>query len=335
MSRFTFTFLITLLFLVISSSPVIFAQEGYPEGSPEAVSTDKDKVIGTDEYPKFPSINEFTAQQTYIKPTFEVIGVETSLGHDTRPAFQVIVPNQEPDDVAKEWEKFMKKYGADVDETEATIDAKGARISDIASKSMNVYTKIQQKVEGTGVVAIFETDKEEYIGDDLQMNKGIEMLMSNFAMNFAKEDAQERLKNVEKSLKDLENLMDKLQRQNEGYHKDIVKAKGDIAEAKGTIDMTKQQKELTENIIDAHQESEAYLEDDVAAKELKKQNKELKKLEKTKEKSYKNIDKEEQTIIEAKENIEENERQQKMVQEAIINQRQEVRNAQQYLKVFE
>ena len=66
-----------------------------------------------------------------------------------------------------------------------------------------------------------------------------------------------------------------------------------------------------------------------------RRNRELKKLDRTKERSYKNIDKDKQAIIEAEENIEENEKQQKMVQEAIVNQHQEVRNAQQYLKLFE
>ncbi len=328
MSRFSL--IITLLFL-LHSSIGIFAQEGYPDGSPKAVSTDKNITNGIE----FPSITEYAAQQNYVKPTFEVVGVETSLGHETRPAFMVVLPNVEPDDAAKAWGKYMKKQGADVEETEAVIVAKGARVSDIHSKSINVYAKVQQKVEGTGLVAMFETDKEEFLGDDVQMHEGVEMLMANFALNFAREDAEERLKSVEKALKNLENMLDKLKRQNEGYHRDIVKAKGDIAEAKGTIEMTKQQKELTENVIEAHEETEAYLEDELAAKELKKKNKELKKLDRTKDRSYKNIDKDKQDIIEAQENIEENERQQKMVQEAILNQHQEVRNAQQYLRVFE
>ncbi|MGB1242715.1 MAG: hypothetical protein ACPG49_09345 [Chitinophagales bacterium] len=322
--------IITVLFL-FNSSLSILAQEGYTDDSPRAVSTDKNIQKGL----KLPSVNEFSAQQTYLKPTYDIVGVETSLGHETRPAFQIVVPNTEPDDVAKAWEKYMKKQGADVDETEAIIVAKGAKISSVHDKSINVYAKVQQKVEGTGLIAMFETGKEEFLGDDVKAHDGVEMLMANFAINFAREDAEERLKTVEKSLKGLENLLDKLKRQNEGYHKDIVKAKGGIAEAKGTIEMTKQQKELTENVIEAHEETETYLEDDLAAKELKKKNKELKKLDKTKKRSYKNIDKEEQEIIEAQENIEENERQQKMVQEAILNQHQEVRNAQQYLKVFE
>lgn len=325
-----FPLIITILFL-FSSTLSLLAQESYTDDAPRAVSTDKYIQKGL----KFPSVNEFSEQQTYLKPTYDVVGVETSLGHETRPAFQVVVPNTEPDDVAKAWEKYMKKQGADVDETEAVIVAKGARISDVHDKSINVYAKVQQKVEGTGLIAMFETGKEEFLGDDAKMHEGVELMMANFAINFAREDAEERLKTVEKSLKNLENMLDKLKRQNEGYHKDIVKAKGDIAEAKGTIEMTKQQKELTENVIEAHEETEAYLEDELAAKELKKKNKELKKLDKTKERSYKNIDKEEQAIIEAQENIEENEKQQKMIQEAILNQHQEVRNAQQYLKVFE
>lgn len=324
--------IITVLFLfATTTNHTIFAQEGYTDDSPTAVSTDKNITDGTE----FPSITDYASQQTYVKPTYNVVGVETSLGHETRPAFMVVIPNTEPDDAAKAWEKYMKKHGADVEETEAMIVAEGARISDVHDKSINVYAKVQQKVEGTGVVAIFETGKEEFLGDDKRVDEGVEMLMANFALNFAKEDAEDRLKNVEKALKDLENMLDKLKRQNEGYHKDIVKAKGDIAEAKGTIQMTKQQEELTESIIEAHEETEAYKEDELAAKELKKKNKELKKLDRTKERSYKNIDKEKQAIIEAEENIEENERQQKMVQEAILNQHQEVRNAQQYLKLFE
>ncbi len=323
---------ITVLFLIFNFNNTFAQEEGYTDDSPEVPK--KIKTPSSDESP-FPSINEFAAEQTYVKPTFEVVGVETSLGHDTRPAFQVIIPNTETDDVAKAWEKLMKGYGAKTDEKEAVIEANGVRIKDISSKSINVYAKFQQKVEGSGLVAIFETGKEEYIGDDRQLSTGVELLMSNFATSFAKEDAQVRLKNVEKELKDLENLLNKLKRQNETYHKNIVKSKGDIAEAKGTIDMTKQQKELTQSSIEAQEESEAYLEDEVAAKELKKKAKELKKLERTKDRSIKNIDKKEQAIIENEENIEENERQQKMVEEAIINQRQEVQNAQKYLNLFE
>ncbi|MGB1240905.1 MAG: hypothetical protein ACPG49_00180 [Chitinophagales bacterium] len=330
MRRFFLT--ITVSFLLFNFNTV-FAQEGYTDDSPE-VPNKKVKASSSDESP-FPSINEFAAEQTYIKPTFEVTGVETSLGHETRPAFHVIIPNTETDDVAKAWEKMMKGYGAKTDEKEAIIEANGAKIKGISSKPINVYAKFQQKVEGSGLVAIFETGKEEFMGDDRQIAEGVEMLLSNFATSFAKEDAQVRLKNVEKELKDLENLLDKLKRQNEGYHKNIVKSKGGIAQAKGTIDMTKQQKELTQSSIEAQEESEAYLEDDVAAKELKKKTKELKKLEKTKERSIKNIDKKEQAIIENEENIEENEKQQKMITEAIINQRQEVQNAQKYLNLFE
>ena len=267
--------IITVLFLFATTHHTIFAQEGYTDDSPTAVSTDKNITDGTE----FPSITDYASQRTYVKPTYEVVGVETSLGHKTRPAFMVVIPNTEPDDAAKAWEKYMKKHGADVEETEAVIVAEGARISDVHNKSINVYAKVQQKVEGAGVVAIFETGKEEFLGDDKRVDEGVEMLMANFALNFAKEDAEERLKNVEKALKNLENLLDKLKRQNEGYHKDIVKAKGDIAEAKGTIQMTKQQEELTESIIEAHEETEAYKEDELAAKELKKKNKELKKLE--------------------------------------------------------
>jgi len=325
-----FPLIIIVLFLLQTSNN-LFAQEGYTDDSPQVISTDKTFTKGI----KNPSITEFAAQQKYVKPTYEVIGVETSLGHETRPAFMVVLPNVEPNDAAKAWGKYMKKQGGDIEETEAIIVANGAKITNIHNKSINVYAKVQQKVEGTGLVAMFETGKEEFLGDDTKNREGVELLMSNFAVNFAREDAEERLKTVEKSLKSLENLLDKLKRQNEGYHKDIVKAKGGIAEAKGTIEMTKQQKELTESVIDAHEETETYLEDDLAAKELKKKNKELKKLDRTKDRSYKNIDKQEQAIIEAEENIEENERQQKMVQEAILNQHQEVRNAQQYMKVFE
>jgi len=330
MRRFSLT--ITVLFLLFSFN-IAFAQEGYTEDSPE-VPNEKVKIRSGDESP-FPSINEFAAEQTYVKPTFEVTGVETSLGHETRPAFHVIIPNTETDDVAKAWEKFMKGYGAKIDEKEAVMEANGAKIKGISAKSMNVYAKFQQKVEGSALVAMFETGKDEFIGDDRQLNTGVELLMSNFATSFAKEDAQVRLKNVEKALKDLENLMDKLKRQNENYRKNIVKSKGGIAEAKGTIDMAKQQKELTQSSIEAQEESEAYLEDDIAAKELKKKAKELKKLDRTKDRSIKNIDKKEQAIIENEENIAENEKQQKMVTEAIINQRQEVQNAQRYLKLFE
>ncbi len=329
-------FLIAATLLILTLSTTLSAQEGYEDDS--STTPPESEEIGsneTDETPEFPSITKFIATQLYAKPDFEVVGVETSLGHEVRPAFQVVIPNVETDDALKAWEKLMKSYGADVEETEAIIVAENARIKDISSKPLNIYAKAQQKIEGSGIVAIFETDKDEYVGDDLKMNGGIELLMSNFATTFAKEDAEERLKSVEKSLKGLESLLDKLKRQNENYRKDIIRSKGGIAESKSAIDMAKQKQELTETVIEAHEESEAYLDDEMAAKELKKQNKELKKIEKTKKRSSKNIDKEQQDILENEQNIEENERQQKMIQEAIMNQRQEVKNAQKYLKLFE
>ena len=171
MRRFFLT--ITVLFLMFNFNNA-FAQEGYTDDSPE-VPNKKIKTPSSDESP-FPSINEFAAEQTYVKPTFEVVGVETSLGHDTRPAFQVIIPNTETDDVAKAWEKLMKGYGAKTDEKEAVIEANGAKIKGISSKSINVYAKVQQKVEGSGLTAIFETGKEEFIGDDRQLSTGVEVL---------------------------------------------------------------------------------------------------------------------------------------------------------------
>lgn len=329
-------FLIAVTLLILTFSTTLSAQEGYKDDTPTTPPASGE--IGSDkmeETPEFPTVTKFIANQLYVKPGFDIVGVETSLGHETRPAFQVIIPNVEKDDVLKAWEKLMKDYGADVEETEAVIVAENARVKGISSKPMNIYAKAQQKIEGSGLVAIFETGKDEYVGDDLKMNEGVELLMSAFATNFAKEDAEDRLKSVEKSLKDLENLLDKLKRQNENYRKDIIRSKGDIAESESTIDMAKQKQELTETVIEAHEESEAYLDDEMAAKQLKKQNKELKKIERTKKRSSKNIDKEKQDIIENEQNIEENERQQKMIQEAIMNQRQEVKNAQKYLKLFE
>ena len=326
--------LIISVFFFLFSSLAVFAQENYSDDSP---TTPNEEVSAepTEEQPTFPSIAEFAAQQTYIKPTFEVIGLETSLGHDIRPAFQVIIPNVETSDASKAWMKMMKSYGADVEEKEAIIVAEGARIKRVQDRAVNVYAKFQQKVEGSGVVAIFETGKDEFAGEDIEMNEGVETLLSDFATDFAKEDAEQRLKTVEKELKNLENLLDKLKRQNEGYHKSITKSEGGIAKSEGTIDQSKQQQEITESSIEMQEESETYLENEEAAKALKKQERELKKLERTKERNRKNIDRQEQNIVKNKENIVENGLQQVMVQEAIVNQRQEVRNAKKYLKLFE
>ena len=141
--------------------------------------------------------------------------------------------------VEKTWKDFMKEYsgktkGAKGGKEDVTT---GASIVGIAGVGLlTIYSRTAVNPDGYVELLTWYDLGDEYLESSrkTQYNEAEEMLLK-FAHEVKMEGTKIELEDAEKKLKSFQNEMDKLQRQNNGYHKGIEDAEKKIAQAKDNI----------------------------------------------------------------------------------------------------
>lgn len=175
--------------------------------------------------------------------------------------------------VEKTWKNFMKDYGG---KTKGAKGGKedmttGAAIVGIGGvNSLVIYSRTAVNMDGyVELVTWFDMGGEYLDGSRKQQYQEAEEMLLKFAHEVKMEGTKQELEDAEKKLKTFENEMDKLKRQNNGYHKDIADAEKKIEMAKENIVKNEEQQADTTQKIDL--QSQLLEEINRRLSELKKQ----------------------------------------------------------------
>ncbi len=191
-----------------------------------------------------------------------VIETSESMSEGTNTALMVILEVTDERLVDKVWKNFMKDYGGKTKRVRGSKE--NLTVTEIVSINgvtpINIYSRSETGMDGYIEQIVWFDLGEEYLSYNLRSKyEEAEKMLLKFALECKVENTQIELKEAEKKLKSLEGDLDKLTRQNMGYHKDIEDAERRIEEAKLNIvrneelqgDTTQKielQKELVEEI---------------------------------------------------------------------------------------
>ncbi len=151
---------------------------------------------------------------------------------------------------AKVWKDFIKSYGAKAKKVRKSKEllASGATINGINdSEPIEVYSRVDKTANGSRLTVWFGAggvfvSSEDFPGD----YSAAEKFLQDYAHEVAKELVVMEIEDEEKKMKNLQSEMKKLKKKNDGYHKDIEKAKKAIVKAEENIeDNERKQKEQT------------------------------------------------------------------------------------------
>lgn len=156
--------------------------------------------------------------------------------------------------VEKLWKDFMKEYGG------KTKGAKGGKenVTTEASivgiggvNTLTIYSRTSINVDGYVELMTWFDLGDEYLNSSRKSNyQEAEQMLLKFAHEVKMEGTKQELEDAEKKLKTFEKEMDKLQRQNDGYHKDIAEAEKKIETAKENIVKNEEQQADSTQKID-------------------------------------------------------------------------------------
>ena len=156
--------------------------------------------------------------------------------------------------VEKTWKNFMKDYGgktkgAKGGKEEMTTGASIVGISGVSP--LTIYSRTAVNPDGYVELLTWYDLGDEYLDSSRkqQYQEAADMLLK-FAHEVKMEGTKIELDEAEKKLKSFQNEMDKLQRQNNGYHKDIEDAEKKIAQAKDNIVKNEEQQADSTQKID-------------------------------------------------------------------------------------
>ena len=186
-----------------------------------------------------------------------VIETTESMSSGANSALMVILEVTDEKLVDKVWKDFMKDYGG------KTKKVRGGKekltVVDIVGingvNPINIYSRSETGMDGYVEQIVWFDLGEEFLSSDrrAQYNEAEKVLLK-FAYTCKVENTRNELKEAEKKLKSLDKEMDKLTRQNMGYHKDIEDAERRIAEAKENILKNEEQQLDTTQKVDLQKE---------------------------------------------------------------------------------
>ena len=241
-----------------------------------------------------------------------------SLG--VQPAFEVMVPQATPNDAIDLWKKtilpgglFKKEPKMDKVKDEWVVYS--VIISQVNVLPVNVITQVNS-FTGNIFVRIFFQTENGFLGNSGSSNESVTAasnLVRNYAVELYRQAVQKELKEEEKTLKDLENDLSRLQKQSKTYNNKITDAQKDEKDLKNEV---LQNEELLRNQQNVIQVESGSLGAKTAQEQLEKQVKDTEKdLEKTQKSQYRFDKKLSKNEVEQKDKAFEIERQKARVEE--------------------
>lgn len=195
------------------------------------------------------------AQDDQKKPIYQVYEGEHDFIDGSSNALTVDLPEIKSRTAEKIWKDYIDKFGG---KTKKNRDMKGymterTEIYPIGGlQKMNVYARVEEDHDRVTLTAWFETPKGMLRSDtDSKAYTAAVQFLQDYALQVKIAQVEEDLADEEKVLKDFIRDMDRLKKDNDGYHKDIEDAKDKIKKAENNIvDNEKEQVGTTSRISD-------------------------------------------------------------------------------------
>lgn len=258
-----------------------------------------------------------------------IIVSEDSLqvGKSRVPGISVTIPESDYDKVLKIWIRDLQNGTKSKVVTEnGGMSIFGAKIKQISSMQINVYSKLIKLDSMLTLTATFETKKDYYLESSSGEPEYVKAqdFLKEFAKNQYIEVAKEQADAEEKKLKDLQRELSSLENEKSRMQKGIQTNNSNIASEKESITVQNNELNTVNAVITEQTALLASMEEGPARKEKEQQ---IKELEKRKKKAINSIDSSEKKIKKADSDIDQatgdiprNERMQAQVREQIIAQ---------------
>ncbi len=189
---------------------------------------------------------------SYMVPSVEIAKTNTEIEGTSHEGFELFIKNTEVKKAQKRWKKWMKKRKAKVSDSNIFIFADNAVIENIGAETADTYVHFKERDKDVKMTALVDAGKG-FVSNDVnpEQTEDIKQFLTNFALTFAKDHADDEYGDSKKDLKKMQGSLKKMQKQNENYHKDIAKYKQLIEEAELAIEKNmelqkEQRAEITE-----------------------------------------------------------------------------------------
>jgi len=172
-------------------------------------------------------------------------------------ALVVNLPNADDKVALKVWKTFIKAYGSKAKKPRRSKEflSKDVIIAGINNaEPMEVYAKANDKSDGSELLVWFSmgeffVSSAAFPSDYVEAQK----FLNEYAHEVDKELVRMELDAAEKKFGKMEKQMKKLKKKNDGYHKDIEKAKNAIAKAEKNIEENVEQQKNQEGVMTEQQ----------------------------------------------------------------------------------
>lgn len=240
----------------------------------------------------------------------DVIQQPVKMSQGEQPAYIVMIPQADYDQVLKDWEKTIRQNTkSKIEESEHELFIQGTQISEISHNPINIYSAAIKTDSMVKVVAVFEIDSTFFTYSeeqpDLHTEKthhGIKNFMKSFANDQYKSAVEIELSDAEKLLKTKNKELADLEKENESFQKEVKESEQNIKSSEDLISSYEKDSERKLAEINSKKESISGLSSDP---ELSGQAKDqLKALEKEKKNLGDKLEKEQKNIVEDQANIE-------------------------------
>lgn len=156
--------------------------------------------------------------------------------------------------LSKEWNAFTKDYGRlkRVKKADEYM-IEGAQIVDIGGvERINLYSRIEKMGKESSRLITWFNIGSDYVGSENRPEAyaGAVKFLQKFDHHMHVRQVEIELEDEEKEMKKLSSEMDKLQRNNENYHKEIDKCKKKIIEMEADLVKNLEEQELSQKQIE-------------------------------------------------------------------------------------
>ncbi|NOX47205.1 MAG: hypothetical protein GXO89_09540 [Chlorobi bacterium] len=253
----------------------------------------------------------FVSIISHAQINIEVDELEANMSKGLQPAFVVEIPQAEDDVVIKTWSKYIRvDTKSKVRNEGEEIFILGTNIEKIHKGPINIYSYVFKKDSTEKLVAFFEIDSVFFSKDEASNSienektyHGIKNFVRDFALGKYREAVALELKAEQKKLKDLTHDLEKLEKDNVSYQKEIKGKEQDILNAESEIGSMETAKTRMSEEIENQKLKVSSLSEDVVLQDMAK--KKLKEQEKGKKGISKDIGKKQKNIVSYQSNIKE------------------------------
>lgn len=240
----------------------------------------------------------------------DVIQQSVKMSQGEQPAYIVMIPQADYDQVLKEWKKIIRQNTkSKIEESEHELFIQVTQISEISHNPIDIYSAVIKTDSMVKVVAVFEIDSTFFTYSeekpDLRTEKthhGIKNFMMNFANDQYKSAVELELSDAEKLLKTKNKELTDLEKENESYQKEVKESEQNIKSSEDLISSYEKDSERKLSEINSKKESISGLSSDPELSDQAKD--QLKALEKEKKNIGDKLEKEQKNIVEDQANIE-------------------------------